>query len=174
MTARKLLTHTGSGDLAEYGGVTASAGAASAGDIPALGPTGRLDQSMMPSGVGPENGVLPATEALSAGDWVNYYLNAGTWSCRKADGSASAGLSKRAHGYVLVAVAQGASATTYTDGKNDQCSGLTGPEAYLSDTVPGKAVSTPPTGSGKIVQSLGTAISATEINANIARPILLA
>lgn len=174
MTARKLLTHNGSGDQVEYAGITTSAGAASAGDIPALGANGRLDQSIMASGNGPENGVLPATEALSAGDYVNYYLNAGTWSCRKADASASAGLSKRAHAYVLAAVAQNANATTYTDGKNDQCSGLTGPEVYLSDTVPGKAVSTPPTGSGKIVQSLGTATSATEVNTNFGRPILLA
>lgn len=127
MTARKLLTHNGSGDQVEYAGITTSAGAASAGDIPALGANGRLDQSIMASGNGPENGVLPATEALSAGDYVNAYLNAGTWSCRKADASASAGLSKRAHGYVLVAVAQGVNATVFTDGKNSYREGLVDP-----------------------------------------------
>ncbi|MCJ2019605.1 hypothetical protein MKK84_19565 [Methylobacterium sp. E-065] len=174
MTARKLLTHNGSGDMAEYGGLSASAGAGSAGDVPVLDATGRLDPSFMPSGVAAENEVIAATEALAAGDFVNIYNNAGTPACRKADGSASGGLAKCAHGYVLVAVASGANATVYTDGKNNQVTGLTAGEVFLSAATPGKATNTAPTGTGAIVQSLGVAASATEINTGFARPILLA
>lgn len=174
MTARKLLTHNGTGDMAEYAGVVASAGAASAGDVIVGDATGRIDPSWLPTGVGPENEVITASEALSAGDFVNVYNNAGTVNCRKADASASGGLAKRAHGYVLAAVASGAAATVFTDGKNNQVTGLTGGEVFLSDTTPGKATNTPPTGTGKIVQSLGVAVSATELNTNFGRPILLA
>lgn len=174
MTTRKLLTHTGTGDMAEYAGITTSAGAASAGDVPVLDATGRLDPSMMPPGVGAENEVIVASGALGNGDFVNVYNNAGTANCRKADASASGGLAKRAHGYVLAAVASGANATVYTDGKNNQVTGLSAGEVFLSDTTPGKATNTPPTGSGKIVQSLGVAVSATELNTGFGRPILLA
>ncbi|WP_066918137.1 hypothetical protein [Methylobacterium sp. CCH5-D2] len=174
MTARKILTHNGTGDMAEYAGATASTGAASVGEVIVADASGRLDPSWLPSGVGPENEVIVTSEALVAGDFVNVYNNAGTATCRKADASASGGLAKRAHGYVLAAFASGAAATVYTDGKNNQVSGLTGGEAFLSDTTPGKATNTAPTGSGKIVQSLGVAVSATELNTNFGRPILLA
>lgn len=172
MAPRKLLTHNGTGDMAEYAGITASAGASSAGEVGVLGPNGRYDISMMPDGVGPENEVIVASEALAASDFVNVYSNAGTATCRKAD--ASAGLGKRAHGFVKAAVAAGANATVFTDGKNDQLSGLTPGEVFLSAATPGKVVAAAPTGSGQIVQSLGVAVSATELNTSFARPILLA
>ncbi len=172
MTARKIITHNGTGDMVEYTGVTVSAGAASAGQVPVLGADGRLDPSLMPSGVSAENEVMAATEALAAGDFVNIYNNAGVAACRKAD--ASAGLTKRAHGYTLAAVASGANATVFTDGKNNQCSGLTAGDVFLSAATPGKPVNVPPTGSGNIVQSLGVAASATEINTGFQRPILIA
>jgi len=75
---------------------------------------------------------------------------------------------------VLVGVASGANATVYTDGKNNQVTGMTPGEVFLSDTTPGKATANAPQGTGKIVQSLGVTVSPTELNTNFGRPILLA
>lgn len=173
MTARKIATHNGSGDFAEYTGLVQSAGAASAGDVIVGDANGRIDPSWLPTGVGPENEVITASEALTADDFVNIFNNSGTANCRKADASASGGLAKRAHGYVLGAVASGGAATVYADGKNNQVVGLTAGEVFLSDTTPGKPTNTPPAGTGKIVQSLGVAVSANELNIGFGRPILL-
>lgn len=165
----KYLTTSG-GDLVEAQTVQSSAGAGDSGKIPGLDANGRLDTSMMPSGLGAENESIIASEALSAGDFVNVYNNSGTPTCRKADATASA---KRAHGYVLSNVSNGAMALVYTDGKNDQVSGLTAGDVWLSAAVPGRATNTAPTGSGQIVQKLGVAVSATEVNFDPQAVILL-
>lgn len=174
MTQRKILTHNGSGDMAEYAGVIQSAGAGSAGDVPVVDATGRLDISWMSSGVGPENEQIIASESLAAGDFVNVYNNAGVANYRKADTSASGGLAKRAHGYVMAAVASGGTALVFIDGNNNQVTGLTAGEVFLSDSTPGRPTNTPPAGTGKIVQLLGVAVSATQLNTGFGGPILLA
>jgi hypothetical protein len=157
----------------EVFGVQTSAGAANAGDIPALDDTGRLDSSMMPVGFGAETKTIAATEALSAGDLVNIYNSSGL-KCRKADGSSSA---KRAHGYVLAAVANGANATVYYGNINNQLSGLTiGDELYLSDSTPGAVTNAAGLtgGSGHISQRVGVATAATEALMEIEPPVVLA
>lgn len=159
----------------EVEALQSSAGAADAGKIAGLDATGRLDQSMMPVGVAADTKSLPATENLAGGDYVNIYDNAGTTSIRKADASA-ANAGKRAHGYVLVPVVSGSSGTVYFEGANTALSGLTGGEdQFLSATTPGAVTSTPPTTSGYLLQRLGVATGATEVNTEIdGRPVIRA
>ena len=66
--------------------IQASAGAGDAGKIPALDSQGRMDQSMMPVGIAPETDTATASEALSAGDFVNLYNSSGL-KAHKADAS---------------------------------------------------------------------------------------
>jgi hypothetical protein len=67
--------------------ITSSVGAADAGKIPALDGSGRLNQSFMPVGIGADTVQGTASEALSAGDFVNFHDDGGTFSVRLADNS---------------------------------------------------------------------------------------
>jgi hypothetical protein len=149
-----------------------SAGVGSAGGIPQLDANGKLDSSFMPSGIGADTTVAPATEALSAGDFVNFWSNAGVLSVRKADASAANG-GKKADGFVKTAVANAANATVLNEGQNDQLGGLTiGAEYFLSATTPGAVTNVPPTTAGQTVQYLGKAVTATTVTTEIDTPIL--
>lgn len=175
---------------------TTSAGAGDSGKIPALNASGilddtivnatvtsaankivkldgsgRLDATVMPTGIGADTAVILASEALAAGDLINIYNNAGTANVRKADGSTSG---KEAHGFVLSAVSSGSNATVYFEGSNTQVSALTPGVQFLSATTAGKSTSTPPTGTGKVVQVVGLATSATNLNFQWELPITLA
>jgi hypothetical protein len=170
MSAKKFLRLV-SGRIQEIAGVTSSAGAGNDGDIPALDSTGRLDVTMMPVGVAPDVKIIAATEDLSAGDFVNIYNSTGL-KCRKADATAAG---KEANGFVLAAVTSGQNATVYFDSINTQVSGFTvGAVVYLS-TTPGQATETVPSGSGNVVQELGQALTATEIEVDLqGRGVILA
>lgn len=167
---QKFLTNS-NGDLAEKAGTSISGGVANAGDLVSLGTDGKLDSSVLPNAVGTPSQAILASEALAAGDFVNIWNNAGAFNVRKADASAAG---KRAHGYVLAAVASGANAVVYFDDINSQLTGLTPGEYFLSDTTPGAATLTIPTTATHIVQRLGKAISASAIDIEIATPIILA
>jgi hypothetical protein len=145
-----------------------SAGAPDAGKLPALNASGKLDLTVMPTGIGADTRALVASEALVAGDFVN--IPAGAFTVRKADATTSG---KEAVGYVVSAFASGATATVYFEGTNDQVTGQTGGPVYLS-TTPGAATSTPPSASGNVVQPIGVAVSATAVNFQYNRPIVLA
>ncbi len=164
----KLLTQTG-GVLQEVATATAG-GAPNAAKVPELDNNGRLTADMMPTGIGADTSVIATSEALAAGDFVNIWDSSGA-KARKADGSAAG---KHAHGFVLAAVASGANATVYFEGLNDQVTGLTPGDAFLSGATAGRAVSAAPTGTGKIVQRLGVALSATALNVEFGHPITLA
>ncbi len=142
-------------------------GAANAYQVPALGPTGQLDPNMMPTGVGADTASLPATEALAAGAWVNVWVNGGVTSVRNADSSATG---KTANGFVLSAVASGATALVYFTGLNTGLSGLTPGVLYFLGSV-GAAVTSPPTAVGSVTQQVGLAINATTIQSNIQQQI---
>ena len=144
----------------EMEGQVQSAGAGDAGKIPALDATGKLDETLMPSGIGADVALIEASENLSAGDFVSIYDSSGA-KCRKADASTTG---KHAHGFVLDAVTSGSNATVYFEGPNDQVTGATPGDVYLSDSTPGGFTSTAPSGTGKVVQRLGVAVSATSIN----------
>ena len=158
------------GQLAERNFTVQSTGAANAGDGVGLDASGKLDSSVMPVGIGANTTIAPASEPLASGDWVNFWLNGSTLSVRKAD--ASAGYGKKADGFVLSAVANGANATVYKGGDNTALSGLTiGTVYYLSASTPGGVTTTPTTTTGQLWQPVGKAVSATAISFQRTEPI---
>ena len=149
-----------------------SAGAANNGDIVALDATGKLDNSVLPVGIGADTQTLPSFENLAAGDFVNIFDDAGTIKVRKADASTSG---KEADGFVLAAVTAPANVVVYFEGTNTQLTGLTGgARYYLSAATPGLSVTTAPSASGNVVQYLGKALSTTEITFEATDGVILA
>lgn len=169
MAAEKFLQHDNVGGVKEVQGVIIG-GAPSADRIPSLNPTGQLDITMMPTGIGADTAVLPAAGALVAGDFVNIFDDNGVIRCRKADASS---IATKAMGYVLTAVADLANATVYSEGSNTQVSGQVGGEVFLSTTA-GLVSNVVPSASTEIVQVIGIAVSPTQVNFNPQTPILLA
>lgn len=150
-----------------------STGAAEAGDIVALDSTGKLDISLMPTGIGADVAVIEASESLDAGDLVNIYDNSGPL-VRLADASA-ANAGEIAHGYVLDSVTSGNNATVYFEGSNNQLSGLTPGTTYaLSHTTPGGviALASATVTPGHSLQIVGVATSATTLNVEFGKPII--
>jgi hypothetical protein len=157
----KVLRHN-AGRIQELATIQTSAGAADADKIPSLDAQGRLDASMMPTGIGADTANLQASEAIGAGDKINIHDVAGAFRMRRADAAAAG---KEADGFVISAVASGASGLAYLEGRITGLSGLVpGARYYLSDSTPGGQTVTPPVGAGKVVQFLGKAVSATELN----------
>ena len=147
-----------------------SAGASDAGKVVQLDGSGRLDNSVMPVGIGADTKVMIASEALAAGDFINVWSDASAFKVRKADATTGG---KRAHGFVLSAVASGANATVYFEGENTAVTGMTPGDVFLGTTA-GRAQATAPTGSGQVVQRIGVATSATSVNFEPSQPIALA
>ncbi|AXA66761.1 hypothetical protein [Pseudomonas oryzihabitans] len=152
------------GKTQQYTPVTQSAGAADAGKIPALNSSGKLDPTTMPDGIGAATRLAPATEALTAGAFVNEYANSGALAVRLADNSNN----RPATGFVKSGFTNGQSATIWPlDSTNDQLSSLTiGTDYYLGTA--GGVLATPldatdTAQAGKIDQRLGRARSATEL-----------
>lgn len=168
--AAKYLRQNG-GQLAEVEATTTSAGAGDAGKIVGLDSSGRIDNSMMPSGIGADTEVMASSENLSAGDLVNIWNDSGTRKVRKADASNG----RRAHGFVLDAVTSPANATVYLSGDITGLTSLTpGVAYYLSGSAAGAATSTAPSTAGYISQEIGIAVSATSIAFEQQMPITLA
>lgn len=145
--------------LVEESTVTTSAGVGDAGKVPNLDAGGKLDASMLPDGTVPTT-VAAASEALTAGSFVDIYNDAGTTKVRLATAATSG---KTADGFVIADVAQDADATVYTGGINKAVTGVTAGPVYLSATTPGAFTSTPPSSSGNVVQEIGTGVGATAI-----------
>lgn len=170
MAERFLERNATSGLVTENEGLVTSAGAGDAGKIPALDASGKFDVTLLPNGVGPATALLPATENLAAGDFVQVYDNAGTPSVRKADASNS----RRASGYVIASVTSGNNATVYFEGQNNQVSGLTAGERIYLGTG-GLVTSTVPALPGsQIHQFLGKALGAALMDVEIDDEIVLA
>lgn len=134
-------------------------------------PSGTLDPSVMPPGVGDDTITVTASEALSAGNVVNIWDDGGTPKARKADATDDG---KPAHGFVLAAVAANAAALVYLEGRNTQLSGLTPGAALFLSTTPGAVTSTPPSTPGNVVQNVGYAYSATSMNFETEPPVTIA
>lgn len=169
MAAKKFIRLIG-GVLTEVFGVQTSAGAGNAGDLVALDDTGRIDNTMMPVGIGADTAQLVASEALAAGNWINVWNDAGTAKIRKSDGSVAG---KEVDGFVLAAVTSGATGTAYFEGTNTQVTGQT-PGAVFLQTTPGLGGATVPSAAGNVVQRIGTAVSATSVNFERGTPVVLA
>ena len=168
MAAKKFLRLV-NGVLTEIFGVQASAGAGNAGDLVSLDDSGRIDNSMMPVGIGADTATITTSEALAAGDWVNIWNNSGA-KVRKADATAAG---KEAHGFVLASVSSGNPATVYFEGTNTQVTGQTPGAVYLQTTA-GAGAATVPSASGNVVQQVGVAVSATAVNFERSTPVVLA
>ena len=140
--------------------VDSSAGAASAGKGVALDANGQVALNMMPTGVGPELSNMLAYENLTAGDFVNIFLDAGVAKARKADATDGG---KGVHGFVKASPNAGQAVDVYFDGANNARTGLTIGARYFLSTTPGGVTTPPPAAAGNLVQYLGTALSATTI-----------
>lgn len=148
------------GVMTEKAAIQSSAGAGDAGKIPGLDASGRLDNSMMPAGIGADTASIATSESLAAGDFVNVYNDGGTAAVRKADATT---VGKEAHGFVLAAFTHPTTATVYFEGPNTAVTGRTPGVQYLSTSAGGSTV-TAPSGAGNVVQRIGVATSATSIN----------
>ncbi|MGJ8685842.1 MAG: hypothetical protein ACSHWQ_00075 [Spongiibacteraceae bacterium] len=149
------------GRIKQIAAVVTSSGAADADKVVSTGADGKIDPSLLPTGVGDETTIIAASEDLAGGDFVNIWDDGGTIKVRKADATAEG---KEADGYVTSAVTSGNDATVYFEGVNAGLSGLTlGGRYYLSAATAGGSVSTAPSASGNMVQYLGRAKSATEL-----------
>lgn len=170
MAGNKYLANVG-GRPTEVAAIQASAGAGDAGKIPALGASGRLDESMMPPGIGADTALIQASENLAAGDFVNVWSDAGAFRVRKADATS---VGKEAHGFVLAAVTSGNNATVYFEGPNTQVTDAAPGEQFLSTTAGGFTNDVSAYTGGNVVQSVGVAVSATVINFERSTPIVTA
>lgn len=168
MAAKKFLRLV-NGVLTEIFGVQTSAGAGNAGDLVSLDDSGRIDNSMMPVGIGADTATITASETLAAGDWVNVWNNSGA-KVRKADATTAG---KEVHGFVLAAFTSGNPATVYFEGTNTHVTGQTPGPVYLQTTA-GTGGATIPSASGNVVQSIGVAVSATAVNFERGAPVTLA
>lgn len=169
--ANKVVKMTAGGIIAPavLNAVAASAGAGDAAKVVQLDSSGRVDSSMMPVGIGADTAVITTSEAIASGDFVNIWNSSGA-KVRKADATVAG---KEAHGFVLVGVGSGASATVYFEGTNTGVSGQTPGPVFLSTTA-GLAASAAPSGTGNAVQRVGFATSATAINFQAGVPVVLA
>jgi hypothetical protein len=102
--------------------------------------------------------VVPAGEPLAAGDFVRIMASAGEARAFRADATAFA---QAAVGFVAESVGSGADAQVYPSGENvraaldDATAADLGLTVFLS-TTPGRIARTPPSGSGQLLQPLGT------------------
>jgi len=141
-----------------------SAGAADAGKIVATGSDGRLDNSLMPLGIGAATTQATASESMGAGVFVNFHDVGGVFSARLADNSNG----RYADGFVKESFAADATATVYpVDGTNSELTGLTVSARYWLGTA-GAVTATPLDATdvanvNKVSQYLGVAKSATEL-----------
>lgn len=159
------------GKITQVEATVTSAGAGDAGEVVALGSDGKIDVSVLPTGLGPNVKLILASENIGAGKYVNIYDNAGTPNVRLADNSNG----REAHGFLLDAVTAASNATVYFEGTNNDLSGLTAGARQFLGTA-GGVTATPPTfaGGATISQLVGTAISATEIDTDIDDIVVLA
>ena len=108
MAIQKVVVVAANGLEAEYTPLQTSAGAGSAGAIPALNSSGQIDLTMMPTGVGPDTINVTASAALTTDSYVGEYLEQ-YWNGECAS-SGYADATKPAHGFVLSGYSSSASA----------------------------------------------------------------
>lgn len=151
--------------------ITSSAGAGDAGKIIGLDGTGKLPVSMLPTGVGAETKIVPASEDLADGDFVNIWYDTDTVKARKADASSPG---KQADGFVMASVTSGQNATVYLEGTNSHVTGYTGGDSIYLSATPGQGTVTAPSTTGYICQQIGISLSSTEITFSPQEPTTLA
>ena len=151
--------------------LNSSAGAGDSDKLIRLDAAGKINNNMMPVGIGADTKDIATSETLTAGDIVNVWDSTGA-AVRKAD--ATAANKYDGVGFVLTGFTHPVTATVYFEGTITGLSSLTiGATYYLSETA-GTLTATAPSTSGAIVQRIGVAISATELSFEPAQPITLA
>ncbi|TRO18439.1 hypothetical protein EQ826_01790 [Ectopseudomonas mendocina] len=155
-------------------GLVASAGSGDAGKIVALGADGRLDDSVMPVGIGADTQQAVAMETLGAGKYVQFHNDSGVFSVRLADNSNN----RPADGFVLEEFSASSTATVYPlDSTNTALSGLTMGSRYWLGTAGGVIAvpleETDAGNNGKVSQYLGKAKSTTELITTDSDPVVL-
>jgi len=169
MVDKYIARDSATGVVKEVVGQVSSAGAGDAGKIVALDTDGKLNLTVMPTGVGPDTYTGNASEALTAGDMV--YIGA-TGEVSKASAAAAG---HDAVGFVQDSVSSGQPALVYFEGRCTALAGLTPDSRYfLSASAPGGITATPVTGTGKRHQFIGRAITATSLSFEADDSILLA
>lgn len=174
MAAKKYITLSDSavtGVLSEKAATVVSTGGSNDGDLVALDASGKLDLSVLPTGVGPTTKTIATSEAVAAGSIVNIWDSTGQ-KVRLADASA-ASAGKVAMGFVLAAAASGANATVYFEGEITGLSGLTPGTAMYLGTA-GALTATPTTTAGQVLQRVGYATSPTTVDFEPGEPIIRA
>lgn len=168
--AKKYITIGTDGMHTTADAVVQSAGTGNAGDIVALDDQGKLNESVMPVGIGVDNLSYVASEALSANDLVNFWLDGTVTKMRKADANG-----KPANGFVKKAVDANATGSAFIPANvMTNLTGLImGKPIFLSETA-GGITQTPVTGAGKISQFVGYPASATSFVFNPDAPVKLA
>jgi len=117
MADRYILQDLSNGEQKAREGITTYSGAGDNGKLVALDANGLLSATLLPSqATGPL--LVPMSEALTQGQWVNLYNNGGVLNVRKADSTLSGGVVKLAHGFVLDTPVFPGSANVYTFGLN--------------------------------------------------------
>lgn len=146
-----------------------STGVSQAGDIVALGTDGKLDLSVMPTGIGADVKVLEATEVLTAGKYVNIYDDAGTAKVRLADATND----RPAHGFVKSPFAVGENATIYFEGENNDLSAIVAGVRYYLGASGAATATVPALPAAVIHQFLGVGIATDSVNTDIEDAIVL-
>lgn len=145
------------GSLGEVQPVQVSSGGTDANKVPQTDSGGKLDISLMPTGVGADTLTVTASEALSAGDFVNIHYSGG----QKVRKAIAVDNTKPAHGFVLAAVSNGGSALVYFRGLNNMIpvgsivNSDIGKPAFLSGITAGGMVIVRPNTPTQISQILG-------------------
>lgn len=169
MPASKFLALVG-GRIREVIATVTSGGVVDDGKIVALGSDGRLDNSVLPVGVGIETKSIQASENLGAGNLVNIWNSGGEFRVRKADATTAG---KEAHGFVLSSVSTGQTAQVYLEGTVTGLTSLT-PGRYYLATTPGEITQTPPSNPNNVVQYVGNAVSSSELTFEATDGVILA
>ena len=165
MAQNKFLALDTNGNEVELGALVSSLGAGDGLKIVATGADGRLDISLMPAGIGADTESMEASEAISAGSWVNIYDNTGVKNARLASNLDN---TKPTHGFVKAAVAQGGTAVVYLRGINDQIPLGTfvaadkGKNVFLG--AAGASTLTAPSATGNLLQVVGAIVEVTGTN----------
>ena len=162
-----LRVNDSTGLLEELEALEVSTGVADASKPIKTDSTGKLDLSLMPVGIGPDTQDIVCTENLSSGEFVNIYNNLGSVAVRKADRSNG----RQAHGFVIQNYTAAQVAKVYKDSENNALTGLTIGAAYYLGLAGAATLTPPAAGSGHLLQALGVAMSVTEIDVEIEKPI---
>ena len=132
-----------------------------AGAIIALDGNGKIDNNLLPTGVGAETADITTSETLVAGAIVNIWDNTGA----NVQNSDATSVGKEGMGFVLTLFTHPTTATVYFAGIITGLSGLTpGARQYIDKTTAGGLVETAPSASGNIVQCVGRAITDTTMS----------